>query len=156
VKQEQQAIDAQFEKKRKGAETAQKMWVFFSSLIPLPYVFNTKNPNTTCFDSHQSTLTNKSRLRLLHRREEQLQDLFAAARTQIARLADDEARYVQFLESVIVQGLLQLLEPSATVYARSKDEAIAGRALDGAKKTYHDISGRQVEIDLDASLSNDL
>jgi V-type H+-transporting ATPase subunit E len=25
VKQEQQAIDAQFEKKRKGAETAQKM-----------------------------------------------------------------------------------------------------------------------------------
>jgi len=85
-----------------------------------------------------------------------LQDLFAAARAQIAGLADDEARYVQFLESVVVQGLLQLLEPSATVYARSKDEAIARRALDGAKKTYYDISGRQVEIDLDASLSNDL
>jgi V-type H+-transporting ATPase subunit E len=33
VKQEQQAIDAQFEKKRKGAETAQKMCVspFFHS-----------------------------------------------------------------------------------------------------------------------------
>jgi V-type H+-transporting ATPase subunit E len=29
VKQEQQAIDAQFEKKRKGAETAQKMCVSF-------------------------------------------------------------------------------------------------------------------------------
>ena len=57
---------------------------------------------------------------------------------------------------MIVQGLLQLLEPSVTVYARSKDEAIAIRALDGAKKTYYDISGRQVEIDLDASLSNDL
>lgn len=28
MKQEQQAIDAQFEKKRKGAETAQKMCVF--------------------------------------------------------------------------------------------------------------------------------
>jgi V-type H+-transporting ATPase subunit E len=85
-----------------------------------------------------------------------LQDLFAAARSQIAGLADDEARYVQFIESVVVQALLQLLEPSATVYARSKDEAIARRALDGAKKTYYDISGRQVEIDLDASLSNDL
>ena len=85
-----------------------------------------------------------------------MQDLFAAARTQIARLADDEARYVQFLESVIVQGLLQLLEPAATVYARSKDEAIARRAVDGAEKAYHDISGRQVEIELDASLSNDL
>ncbi|KAH9994627.1 ATPase V1/A1 complex subunit E [Russula vinacea] len=130
VKQEQQAIDAQFEKKRKGAETAQKI--------------------------HQSTLTNKSRLRLLHRREEHLQDLFAAARTQIAGLADDEARYVQFLESVIVQGLLQLLEPSATVYVRAKDEDVTTRALDGAKKAYYDVSGRQVEVELEASLSNDL
>ncbi len=101
-------------------------------------------------------MTNKSRLRLLHRREEHLQDLFAAARTQIARLADDEARYVQFLESVIVQGLLQLLEPSATVYARTKDEDIVTRALGGAKKTYYDISGRNVELELDPSLSNEL
>jgi V-type H+-transporting ATPase subunit E len=107
-------------------------------------------------DSHQSTLTNKSRLRLLHRREEHLQDLFALARAQIARLAGDEARYVQFLEGVIAQGLLQLLEPSATVYARAKDAAIAARALDGAKKTYYDISGRQVELELDASLGDEL
>lgn len=130
VKHEQQAIDAQFEKKRKGAETAQKI--------------------------HQSTLTNKSRLRLLHRREEHSQDLFASARAQIAQLADDEGRYVQFLEGVIVQGLLQLLEPSATVYTRAKDEVVAGRALDCAKKTYHDISGREVELELDASLSDEL
>jgi len=128
---------------------------FIPSLILLPCIL-TKKPNAIRFDSHQSTLTNKSRLRLLHRREEHLQDLFAVARTRIAGLADDEARYVQFLESVIVQGLLQLLESSATVYARSKDEAIAGRALDGAKKAYYDISGREIEIVLDASLSNDL
>lgn len=85
-----------------------------------------------------------------------MQDLFASARTQIAQLADDEARYVQFLEGVIVQGLLQLLEPSATIYTRAKDEAIATRALDGAKKTYYDISGRQVEVELDASLSDEV
>jgi len=39
VKQEQQAIDAQFEKKRKGAETAQKMYVF------LPFDPATKDLN---------------------------------------------------------------------------------------------------------------
>lgn len=133
-----------------------KRCAFLFSFNPVTIHPNNETVNIIRFDSHQSTLTNKSRLRLLHRREEHLQDLFAAARTQIAGLADDEARYVQFLELVIVQGLLQLLEPSATVYARSKDEAIASRALDGAKKTYYDISGRQVEIDLDASLSNDL
>lgn len=32
VKQEQQAIDAQYEKKRKGAEVSQKMSVFVSAL----------------------------------------------------------------------------------------------------------------------------
>ncbi|KAF8489282.1 hypothetical protein F5888DRAFT_1622243 [Russula emetica] len=101
VKQEEQTIDAQFEKKRKGAERAQ--------------------------NNHQSTLTNKSQLRLSHRREVYLQDLFAAARTQIARLAEHEVRYVQFLESVIVQGLLQPFKRSATVYARSKEGAIASR-----------------------------
>jgi hypothetical protein len=30
VKQEQQAIDAQYEKKLKGAEVAQKMYIFLS------------------------------------------------------------------------------------------------------------------------------
>jgi V-type H+-transporting ATPase subunit E len=37
VKQEQQAIDAQFEKKCKGAETAQKMCVSLL-FIPMPNV----------------------------------------------------------------------------------------------------------------------
>ncbi|SRR5713226_2659130 len=128
---------------------------FSSPLIPLPKIL-IKKPNAIRFDSHQSTLTNKSRLRHLHHQEEHLQDLFAAARTQITWLADDEARYVQFLESVIMQGLLQLLKPSATVYARAKDVAIATCAVDGAKKTYYDIGGRKVEVELDASLSNDL
>jgi V-type H+-transporting ATPase subunit E len=101
-------------------------------------------------------LTNKSRLRLLHRREEHLQNLFTSARAQIARLADDEARYVQLLEGVLVQGFLQLLEPTVTVYTCAKDKAIAARALDGAKETYYKISGRQVEVELDASLSDEL
>ncbi|KAI0055974.1 ATPase V1/A1 complex subunit E [Artomyces pyxidatus] len=129
VKQEQQAIDAQYEKKIKGAVTAQKIT--------------------------QSTLTNKSRLKLLHRREEHLQDLFDTARTAILALAADEARYVQFLEGVIVQGLLRLLEPNATVYARAKDEKIAARAVESAKKAFKEISGRDVEVAVEASLDDE-
>jgi len=101
-------------------------------------------------------LTNKSRLRLLHRREEHLQDLFASSRAQISGLANDEARYTQFLEGVLVQGFLQLLEPSATAYARAKDEASAACALENAKKAYYEISGREIEVELQASLSDEL
>jgi hypothetical protein len=45
VKQEQQAIDAQFEKKRKGAETAQKMCAF-PLLIPLPDILAKENSHS--------------------------------------------------------------------------------------------------------------
>jgi len=130
VKQEQQAIDAQYEKKRKGAEVSQKI--------------------------AQSTLTNKSRLRLLHRREEHLQDLFGTARTSILTLAKDEGRYIQFLEGIVVQGLLQLLEPIVTVHSREKDTEATKQAAHAAVKQYKEISGRNVTVDVEGSLSNDV
>ena len=68
-------------------------------------------------DSAQSTLTNKSRLKLLQQREEHLQDLFATARSSIVSLSSSEDRYVQFLENVITQGLLALLETDAVLLA---------------------------------------
>jgi len=129
VKQEQQAIDAQYEKKLKGAETAQKI--------------------------AQSTLNNKSRLKLLQRREEYLQDLFSSAREELLQLASDEGRYVQFLEGIILQGFLQLLEPKAIIRTREKDADIVNKAAEGAKKQYKEISGRDVEFEVDNSLSDD-
>ncbi|KAF5381538.1 hypothetical protein D9615_005484 [Tricholomella constricta] len=128
VKQEQQAIDSQFEKKRKGAEVAQKI--------------------------AQSNLTNKSRLKLLHRREEHLQDLFATSRAAVIELAKDEVRYVQFLEGVIVQGFLQLLEPSVTIHARQREMDVVKQASENARKSYKEISGRDVEFVVEGTLSD--
>ncbi|OJT01764.1 V-type proton ATPase subunit E [Trametes pubescens] len=130
VKQEQQAIDAQYEKKRKGAEVAQKI--------------------------AQSTLTNKSRLKLLQQREEHIQDLFSTARSSIDTLAKNEGQYVQFLEGVIVQGFLSLLEPDVTVYAREKDVKLVQQAVDSASKQFNEISGRTVKATVEGSLSNDI
>ncbi|KAG6895393.1 hypothetical protein C0992_001526 [Termitomyces sp. T32_za158] len=129
VKQEQQAIDAQYEKKRKGAEVAQRI--------------------------AQSTLTNKSRLKLLHRREENLQDLFSESRAAVVQLSKDEGRYVQFLEGVIVQGFLQILEPTVVIYARQQDVDVVKQAASNAQKSYTEISGRNVEYEVEGSLSDD-
>ncbi|KAL6297786.1 ATPase V1/A1 complex subunit E [Sparassis latifolia] len=130
VKQEQQAIDTQYDKKRKGAEVAQKIT--------------------------QSTLTNKSRLRLLQQREEHLQDLFSTTRELIVDLSRDQARYVQFLEGVITQGFLQLLEPDVTVHARGLDVEVVRRAADGAAKQYTEVSGRTVNVTVVGLLSDDI
>lgn len=52
------------------------------------------------------------------------------------------------------QGYLQLLEPSVTVIARSKDVSIAETAAEGARRQYNEISGRDVEVYVDGSLSD--
>lgn len=105
--------------------------------------------------SAQSNLTNKSRLQLLHRREEHLQDLFSISRSGVQQLASDNGRYVQFLEGVIVQGYLQILEPKVTVHARNKDVALVQQAADNAAKTYKDVSGRDVAWSVLGSLADD-
>ncbi len=165
VKQEQQAIDALYEKKLKGAEVSQKMYVPLCSphgvhLPTDPIILIVRGVcllyELPSASSAHSTLTNKSRLKLLQQREEHLQDLFATAREAIDDLASDEARYVQFLEGIIVQGFLAQLEPEVTVHSREKDVEIAQRAADGAARQYNEISGRTVKPTLEGSLSDDM
>ena len=66
-------------------------------------------------DSAQSTQTNKSRLRLLQRREEHLQDLFETARTSVSQISEDEGRYQQLLEGLILQVSLRYIYTTSVV-----------------------------------------
>ncbi|KIO30297.1 hypothetical protein M407DRAFT_155138, partial [Tulasnella calospora MUT 4182] len=118
-----------FEKKKKQAETSQKI--------------------------AQSTLTNKSRLRLLQAREQHLQDLFSEARAGLLKLSEDQGRYAQVLESSILEGLLRFMEPSVTVKCRSKDKGLTEKAAEGAKQQYTEISGLKAEVSVEASLTDD-
>lgn len=104
----------------------------------------------------QSTLTNKSRLKLLQQREEHLQDLFSTARSSIDSLSAADDRYVQFLQSVIIQGLLALLETDVVIFARDKDVEMAQKALENALKQYKEISGRTVNAKVQGGLSEEL
>ncbi|CCO32786.1 V-type proton ATPase subunit E 1 OS=Bos taurus GN=ATP6V1E1 PE=2 SV=1 [Rhizoctonia solani AG-1 IB] len=126
VRAETLAIDAEYAKKRKQAETALKI--------------------------AQSTQTNKSRLKLLHAREQYLSDLFTNARNQLLELSKDEQKYEDLLKGIIVQGLLSLLEPSATVSAREKDVALVEKAIQAAQAEYKEISGRDVEVKVETDL----
>ncbi|KXN82958.1 V-type proton ATPase subunit E 1 [Leucoagaricus sp. SymC.cos] len=132
VRQEQQAIDAQYEKKRKGAEVAQKI--------------------------AQSTLKNRSRLKLLHRREEHLQDLFTLSRSRLAELSAqsaDPGAYAQSLEGFIVQGFLQIMEPKVIIHTRTQDADVAKQAAKAASQTYRDLTGRSVEFEIEADLGGE-
>ncbi|KAF8954805.1 ATPase V1/A1 complex subunit E [Flammula alnicola] len=129
VKQEQQAIDAQYEKKRKGAEVAQKI--------------------------AQSTITNKSRLKLLHKREEVLQEIFSAVREPTVPLYKTDGRYEQFLQGTLTESFLYLLEPKVTIFSRKSDVDIVKQAAATATKAYKEISGRDIEFEVQGTISDD-
>ncbi|KAF4610226.1 hypothetical protein D9613_010579 [Agrocybe pediades] len=128
VKQEQQAIDAQYEKKRKNAEVAQKI--------------------------AQSTITNKSRLKLLHKREEILQEIFASVREPATPLYKTNG-YVQFLEGVLTESFLYLMEATVTIHSRKSDVDVVNQAAESAAKAYKDISGRDIDYDVEGSIADD-
>lgn len=62
---------------------------------------------------------------------------------------------MQFLEGVIVQGFLQVLEPSVTVHSRKQDVDVATQAAESAAKSYKEISGKEIEIKVEGILSDD-
>lgn len=76
------------------------------------------------------------------------------ARSSILELAKDDGRYTQFLEGVIVQGFLQLMEPNVTVISRSQDVDVVTTASESAGRQYSEISGREINFEVDGSLSN--
>ena len=84
-----------------------------------------------------------------------MQDLFQASREQLATLASS-SQYVQFLQGVIVQGFLQILDPEISIHVRDADADAAKKAADAALKQYTEISGRHVKYELVTSLSPDL
>lgn len=43
-----------------------------------------------------------------------------------------------------------------TVYSREKDLEVVQQAVDSAKKRYSEISGREVEVEIEAGLDDDL
>ncbi|PPR00633.1 hypothetical protein CVT24_005479 [Panaeolus cyanescens] len=129
VKQEQQAIDAQYEKKRKGAEVAQKI--------------------------AQSTITNKSRLKLLHKREEVLQYIFAAVREPETPLHAMEGRYEQFLEGVITESFLFIFEKKVVIHSRKSDVETVQKAAENSAKACKEISGLSVEFEVEGTIADD-
>ena len=104
--------------------------------------------------SAQSTITNKSRLKQLQKREEVLQQIFAAVREPSVPLHKSSDRYEQFLEGTILESFLHILEPSVGIYCRKSDVDLVKQAAENAAKAYKEISGRDVEFAIDGSVSD--
>lgn len=124
VRNDTQSIDSQYDKKFKQAAMSQQIT--------------------------KSTLSNKTRLRLLSARQELLDDLFEQANNKLADITTDEAKYQDILKNLILEGLYALNESKVSVRCRSKDDDVVRKAADAASAEYKEkMNGRETEIKID-------
>jgi V-type H+-transporting ATPase subunit E len=123
VRQETAAIDAQYERKYKQAELAQQI--------------------------ARSTVTNKTRLKILAARQQLLDEIFEVARKKLEDVSKDEGNYTTILKNLILEGLYALGEEFVQLRAREKDVGLLQNAIEQAKKEYKEQSGADVDIKID-------
>jgi hypothetical protein len=111
--------------------------------------------NTCTPISAQSTITNKSRLKLLHKREEILQQIFSALREPDTLLCDKSGIYEEFLEGVIAEGFMHIMDSSVTIHCRKSDAEKVEAAAAKASQTYKDLSGTDISFGVVGSMAEE-
>jgi V-type H+-transporting ATPase subunit E len=125
VRQETDAIDAQYEKKFKQATMSQQIT--------------------------RSTVANKTRLRVLSARQELLDDIFETAQKKLADGAKDKTKYQGILKNLILEGFYALNEPKLLVQARKADYDIVKKAIAEAIAEYKKTVGKDTSATIDES-----
>ncbi|KAI5846568.1 V-type proton ATPase subunit E [Morchella snyderi] len=123
VRAETAAIDTQYERKYKQASLSQQI--------------------------AQSTVTNKTRLKVLSARQALLDGIFEEARGKLRSISDDEGRYEGVSVNLVLEGLYAMNEPTVELRCRSRDNDIVGRAVEKAKELFKEKTGGGVAVNVD-------
>lgn len=123
VRQETSSIDTAYERKFKQAELSQQI--------------------------ARSSVTNKTRLKILAAQQDLLDRVFETARKKLEGVSKDEGRYHGILKNLILEGLYCLNEKSVKLRARQEDYDVVNKAIPGAQSAYKEALGREVEITID-------
>nr|XP_036588882.1 vacuolar ATP synthase subunit e [Colletotrichum truncatum]KAF6800524.1 vacuolar ATP synthase subunit e [Colletotrichum truncatum] len=123
VRQETDAIDTQYEKKFKQAQMSLQIT--------------------------RSTVTNKTRLKVLGARQELLDDIFEEARKKLTNGTKDKGKYQTILKNLVLEGLYALNEPEVQVRARKADFDAVKKAIEDATKEYKKTTGKDSTAKVD-------
>lgn len=125
VRQETAAIDLSYEKKFKQAAMSQQIT--------------------------RSTVSNKTRLRILSARQSLLDELFESAQKKLGEYSKDKGKYQEIVKNLILEGLYALNEASVQVRARKADYEVVRKAIPEAVKEYKAKVGKDVAVTIDES-----
>lgn len=122
VRQETSSIDTQYEKKFKQAGMSQQIT--------------------------RSTVSNKTRLRLLGARQELLDELFEKARGKLGDYSQGDD-YKEVCKNLILEGLYALNENKIAIRARPADYDTVKAAIKNAEKEYKEKSKKDIKVEID-------
>ncbi|PSK38831.1 V-type proton ATPase subunit E [Candidozyma pseudohaemuli] len=123
VRSETAAIDSIYEQKLKKASLAQQIT--------------------------KSTISNKTRLKVLGEKEKVLDEIFEDAKKELAKIAGKKGEYKTLLAGLIEEGALALMESKVSVRVRESDVSVAKEAAEEAAKGYQDKSKQEISIAVD-------
>ncbi|KAJ4317531.1 V-ATPase V1 sector subunit E [Neodidymelliopsis sp. IMI 364377] len=125
VRQETASIDSSYEKKFKQASMSQQIT--------------------------RSTVSNKSRLRILSARQELLDRLFEDAGKKLGDVSKDKKKYQSILKALILEGAYALNEDKLQVKVRKADNDLTKKAIEEAQSEYKSKLNKDVAITIDES-----
>ncbi|XP_044736946.1 V-type proton ATPase subunit E-like [Chrysoperla carnea] len=97
-----------------------------------------------------SRLENASRLKVLFRCREIVDDIIEEARRNLSQFSHHGTEvYQKMLKSLILEGILMILESQVILTIRAKDKTFVNSILDECVKTYVEETGKPLELRLD-------
>ncbi|KAF2712561.1 vacuolar ATP synthase subunit E [Pleomassaria siparia CBS 279.74] len=125
VRQETSSIDTSYEKKFKQASMSQQIT--------------------------RSTVSNKTRLRILNERQQLLDKLFLEAGEKLKDVTKDKGKYQTLLKNLILEGAYALNEEKLQVRARKADYDVVKKAIEQAQSEYKSKIDKEVKFSIDES-----
>lgn len=123
VREETSTIDASYEKKFKAASMSQQIT--------------------------RSTVSNKTRLKVLSARQEILDGIFEAAQSKLGEATKDQDKYEQILKNLMLEGFYALNEKKVQIRVREADKELAQKAIEDAKAEYKNNVNKDIEVTID-------
>ena len=93
----------------------------------------------------RSAELNKARIEKMRKTAELVDSLQADAKVKLnEKLTKDKSHYETLLKSLLVQGLIKMIEPQVVLKVRKSDLDLIKKLIDGAVKEYKAIMLREV------------
>ncbi|KAF4635786.1 hypothetical protein G7Y89_g2305 [Cudoniella acicularis] len=123
VRQETSSIDTTYEKKFKQAQMSQQIT--------------------------RSTVTNKTRLKVLSARQELLDTIFESAQKKLGEATKDKGKYTEILKNLMLEGFYALNESKLQVRGRKQDYDLIKKAIENASQEYKENTKKDIEVTID-------